>query len=240
VRPFIAAAFLLAAVSALAEEPGEGVPAPAKVDEAPSAFACTFEHLTQSRRCVFEWKGNHPADKAEQARDNVRIAAASGKEACAEASRAEGEFVSQESVQSACEKRFAVIARQACSLQGETAIADENGNLAAAAQPCFTALAEVLSRARSSSGLSNKCCSCLASAKCPIDADHCSNDLLDGRTPDAAQVCMQKVCSSECSLFSAPAPQQADPQPPAAPARKTKKSRAPTNASADARNPQHI
>ncbi len=126
---------LLAAVL-IAQATGLPQPPPRMdVDASPTSFACTFTSALRGETCTYEAEPHSVAD----AKANVKLAADQAARICA----AEAEPGAQ---RKACVDLTEKAARERCTGDGE-GLADEQGRLTKAAEPCALALRQAIRRA---------------------------------------------------------------------------------------------
>ena len=200
---------MLLALLLIAQQGLPKVPPPMRVDEEPSAFACSYETVLRGAACTYE-----AAVTDGDARENSRAAALAGQRACAvEAGRDEG-------LRKDCEKAVAEASLSSkCAVSSR--LADSQGRLAPPAQACAEMLRAAVSQTSRAAALSLSCCACLAESRCSVSPSRCKRELAELMPGAALRSCLQKSCQDACSFVTparaavpAPAQESAPPPPP--------------------------
>ena len=169
----------------------QSMPAPAPLDDEPSALACTFEAALGGAKCLYEASSAPGAP-----RDNSQVAAEAGLRACGPAANRD------EGLRKECEKAVAEASLGAkCALAAR--LADARGRLTIEARGCVEVVREAVSRTSRAAALSGDCCKCLGEARCAVPASQCRRELADLMPGAALQSCMSRSCRDSCA-FSAP------------------------------------
>ena len=121
------------------------IPAADAADDAPTAFACTWDVVLRGDSCAFEGV----AAKGDAA-TNARLALAALSRACAEAT-------ADEHLQRACEDDGEQIARSPGCARDDVRVADPSGHLVQKAAGCAEALRRVVARTRRKAALDADC-----------------------------------------------------------------------------------
>jgi hypothetical protein len=200
-RGLILTAVLAAAPLARGQEPKSAADprlyAEPSADTSATGWACTAETLETGAECVFESQAGPAADPARQAIENAAAAARLGERLCRDASRHPWDPIPDPDVLAACRRIFAENA-MACGAHGERALLDEAGRFGAEFRVCYAAMGEALSRARTMSRTSARCCRCLVGNKCLAAADRCNADAISRLLAGATAACAAERCPEAC------------------------------------------
>ncbi len=212
------AGFSFATSTARGDDPNEHIPPPEKVDDSPSAYACTIETLQTEEHCLMEAAVQKSANPAQQAIENVRIAVSLGPRACNKPARLRGDKSADAEMFAICQREFAAAAQASCSLDGDFPLLDEAGRFAPQAKVCYDALSSVLVRTRTMTRLSAPCCRCL-SKKCGFAAAQCYPEVVRGSFAQNTLAC---AATANCDACEAVVPATAIPreEPPVSPSKK--------------------
>jgi hypothetical protein len=221
---------LMLGFSAFAQDV-EGPPKPPPrmpADESPTHYACTLERLLRSQRCTYEFDPKPGEQSDSVARGNSQAAAAAAK-FCPAAATPQDEHHPDALLRKMCEDEIANVSLNGCTLEGKVPFSDAQGHLAIGAQECAESLGHVLARTQTMAAFSLPCCRCLSESNCSVAPLQCNREIVDLSPSDALQSCLDKSCSSACSVANRPDPYPAlPPLPPlpSAPKQRARKSSA--------------
>lgn len=198
--------------TARGRDPQPGPP-PAVVDDSPTGFSCTVQTLLSGAKCVLDFDPPHSSDPADQAAENVRGALSLSHRACLSAVRSEDASVDPDLLDY-CQKTFETAANTSCSLGGARPLLDGTGRFATGSTECYEALGGVLSRVRSMTALTARCCRCV-SQTCGAEFTTCNEELADDKAEARLASCaVGAACSEACSVAPGVHRAEQDPMPP--------------------------
>jgi len=170
---------------------------PPRVDDAPTAFACTAKTLASGSQCVFEGKGGSRSSAAQNA-DRLR---ALGPETCTAAVK-DAEAADAPVLQRACLSRIDAAA-QRCAAEG--AFLDESGHFTSDGAACYRSLADARSQAQSLASAAPSCCSCLAQHHCQGAGPSC---VAAATGSSFAATCGTDSCMTACAELISAVPEK--------------------------------
>lgn len=173
-------------------------------------FACTVETLETGAECFLESSAPAAADRGRQARANVKQVAAVADRVCPRAARRRPGAPPDPDVVALCRRTFAEEAPR-CDGGGVRPLVDAQGRFAPEARRCYAALVQAVSRVRTASASSARCCRCLTEAGCTASFQACVADPLAEAATGGA--CLADACAAACATFR---PVPPPPPPPAA------------------------
>ncbi|HSP77175.1 MAG TPA: hypothetical protein VLQ93_01505 [Myxococcaceae bacterium] len=196
--------------------PPEALGAPPRVDETPTAWACTVDTLQAGRECVFEAEVAPSAstDVTAQAAGNVRTLQEIGPTLCAHAAKSPSGAVADRTLVALCQRNYADAAEDACGLEGSVPVIDARGRFAPAARGCYRRLSAVLQDTLTMATVATACCQCAARSGCPVASNRCHEDVARQEVGGAALTCLARQCGDACSLvMPASMQEQGDTRP---------------------------
>jgi hypothetical protein len=180
--------------------PPEALGAPPRVDESPTAWACTVDTLRQGRECVFEAEVTAATDAKAQAASNIRALRDIAPALCAQAAKPPSGAAADRELVTKCERKFADAAEDACGLDGSVLVIDAKGRFAPAARTCYRQLSQVLQDTAMMATVASACCQCAAKRGCPGAGASCHESVASQELGSAALVCLSNQCGEACSL----------------------------------------
>jgi hypothetical protein len=193
----------IAAVVSLLAAPALAVAAEA------TDFACNVETLVTGAECVLESNAAAAPDRARQARANTRMVSALAERVCPRAARRRPGAPPDPDVVALCKRAFAEEAPR-CDAGGVRPLVDAQGRFAPEGRRCYATLVQAVSRSRTATASSARCCRCLAEAGCVRSFQTCAEDPL--AETSGAGACLSDACAAACSTFR-PVPPIAPPPP---------------------------
>ncbi|MBS2028976.1 MAG: hypothetical protein JST54_13830 [Deltaproteobacteria bacterium] len=175
---------------------------PPRVDDAPTAFACTAKTLADGEQCVFEGKGGARASAA----DNAQHLRTLGPQTCAGALK-DAEPADAPALQKACLSRFDA-AVQRCAAEGT--VLDATGHFTADGAACYRSLVEARTQAQSLASAAPSCCACLAQHHCQGSGPSC---VAAATGASFAASCGGDACVAACAELVSAAPAEKSPSP---------------------------
>jgi len=171
---------------------------PPRVDDSPTAYACSAQSLAAGEDCVFEGKAGARASAAANASRLTALAEPTCAAALSTASPADAS-----ALRAGCVARMTAAAR-ACAVDG--ALVDGEGRFTEAARTCYHALFVARTQAVSLANAAPTCCQCLAEHRCAGAGSSCVAQAARGTV--SARCAPDDVCLAACTelLQSAPSP----------------------------------
>jgi len=185
-------------------------------DTSPTPYACTAETLAAGAKCIFESQAGPAADAARQAIENAQAAARLADGLCAKAARHPQEPIPDPEVLAACKRMFTERA-MGCGADGTRPLVDSAGRFGEEFRVCYSAMGQVLARARTMAASSGPCCRCLVAARCIASGERCNQDALERTLEGPAARCAAESCADACRAQIPVSPGAAGPPSIAAP-----------------------
>jgi hypothetical protein len=201
--------------AASATLPAEALGAPPKVDESPTAWACTVDTLRAGRECVFEAEisASGSTDVKAQAANNIRTLKDVGHALCTQAARPPSGVAADKNLVAQCERKFADAADDACGLDGAVPVIDAKGRFAPAARTCYRQLSSVLQDTAMMATVASACCQCAQKRGCPSAGERCHESVAQQEVAGPALACLVNQCGAACSLTMPTSSQSGDYRP---------------------------
>lgn len=184
-------------------------PLVAAAAEPATDFACTVETLVSGAECFLESSAAAAPDRAREARANTRRVSALADRVCPRAARRRPGAPPDPDVVALCKRAFAEEAPR-CDAGGVRPLLDAQGRFAPEAGRCYAALVQAVSRSRTATASSARCCRCLHEARCVSSFQACAEDPIAEAA--GAGACLADACAAACATFR-PVPPPPEPQP---------------------------
>jgi hypothetical protein len=182
--------------------PPEALGAPPRVDESPTAWACTVETLRAGRECVFEAEVTAAAstDVQAQAASNIRTLKEIGHALCVQAAKPPSGIPGDKNLVAQCERKYADAAEDVCGLEGKVPVIDAKGRFAPAARACYRQLSSVLQDTAMMATVASACCQCAEKRGCGLAGDRCHENVSRQEVAGTALACLANQCGEACAL----------------------------------------